>query len=925
MDSLNHFDVIVVGGGVMGLASAYAVSQRGKRALLLEREHFFNDQGSSGGLSRMWRVIYSERYLAELALHTAPHWHALEEASGTTLIDRTGILWFGQPKTPTTEGQIESAMQTMDALGLPYTRLTARDLPDYGFANLPPDYIGVFQADAGTIHAREVLTALHRLSAANGAALRDNMRVTSVTSDSTGVTVGAIEVGKTTGETFRADKLILCPGPYINDLTGLLGFQLDLEIWEMASAYFRLKREERNYPVWFQFQEPVGDDPALYYGFPANDWERRGLARVAPDFASRILRSPEYRSRAVDVEDLRKTVRYVQRAMPNLEPTPLESSTCLIAMTQDQNPVLDFAPDFVPFHRNIALYVGGWGYKFAPLVGRILADLVLSGQTEEDVAKFTISRAGVLSQESRYRSIIRNGLGRTDTPRRVAIAGAGMAGLVAGELLRRAGHEVVIVEASDRVGGRIRTLRAEFDQSCGLQYAEAGAMRIPQFHLLVQDYIRKLGLRVNPFLETDRDKRAYLLINGQRIRVGDYGGNPDVLGYQVAATELGMTADQLLDAVIQPIVKFVAADPTANWPTVLDRFDRHSVRSFLKEQTLYSEAAIEMIGVLLDEEELMSTSFIESIRDQTDINSNNSYVEIEGGMDHLPRALESLLGTGVRLNTRVTRVAQHADGTASLIAGTEEFLADRVLITLPFSALRHVEVTPAFSPGKRKAIRELHYDCSTKILLQFRRRFWEQDDGIFGGGSITDLPIRFTFYPSHGLGIGGPAVLLASYTWGDDSQRWDSLESDERIERALDDLTSLHGPVVRQEFLQGASHSWMRDHFTLGAFALFNPGQQTELLPYIASSEGSVHFAGEHTTLKHAWIEGAIESGIRAALEIHAALVKASPDSSSLSSVRTVETPTGLSASSANDAALVQAMRRRRGESASVKVRRVRR
>src|SRR5437899_1215699 len=134
---MDHFDVIVVGGGCMGLAAAYTASKIGKKVLLLERNAFLNDQGSSGGLSRMWRVIYSERYLAELALHTDPIWKELELESGKTLIDRTGILWFGQSKTPTTEGQIEEAMKTMDALGLPYEKLSARDIQaQYGFTNL---------------------------------------------------------------------------------------------------------------------------------------------------------------------------------------------------------------------------------------------------------------------------------------------------------------------------------------------------------------------------------------------------------------------------------------------------------------------------------------------------------------------------------------------------------------------------------------------------------------------------------------------------------------------------------------------------------------------------------------------------------------------------------------------------------------------
>jgi monoamine oxidase len=172
-----------------------------------------------------------------------------------------------------------------------------------------------------------------------------------------------------------------------------------------------------------------------------------------------------------------------------------------------------------------------------------------------------------------------------------------------------------------------------------------------------------------------------------------------------------------------------------------------------------------------------------------------------------------------------------------------------------------------FSPGKQRAIRQLHYDGSAKILMQFRRRFWEEDDGIFGGGSFSDLPIRATYYPDHHRET-GRGVLLASYTWGEDAQRWGSLSPADRIVQALENLKALH-PAAPDEFEVGASKMWHDDEFAGGAFALFNPGQQTQLHEHIVAPEGRIFFAGEHASLYHAWIQGAIESGLRAASEIH--------------------------------------------------------
>ena len=101
-------------------------------------------------------------------------------------------------------------------------------------------------------------------------------------------------------------------------------------------------------------------------------------------------------------------------------------------------------------------------------------------------------------------------------------------------------------------------------------------------------------------------------------------------------------------------------------------------------------------------------------------------------------------------------------------AGRFSETADNAIITVPFAVLRHVETLKPFSRPKQRAIRQLHYDASAKILLQCRRRFWEEDEGIFGGGTMTDLPIRTVYYPDHGRDT-GRGVLLASYTWSEDA------------------------------------------------------------------------------------------------------------------------------------------------------------
>lgn len=195
---------------------------------------------------------------------------------------------------------------------------------------------------------------------------------------------------------------------------------------------------------------------------------------------------------------------------------------------------------------------------------------------------------------------------------------------------------------------------------------------------------------------------------------------------------------------------------------------------------------------------------------------------------------------------------------------------DIAIVTIPFSVLRFVEVQPLhlFSYFKRRAIRELNYIAATKIAIEFKSRFWERV-GQCGGKSITDLPIRFTYYPSYGIQSSGAAIVIASYTWADEALTWDSLPHRERIRYALKNLAQIYGNVVYSEFITGESFSWSKNPYSCGAFTAFEPGQELELFPYITPPAGKVHFAGEHTTLTHGWMQGAIESGIRVAYEVN--------------------------------------------------------
>lgn len=465
-----------------------------------------------------------------------------------------------------------------------------------------------------------------------------------------------------------------------------------------------------------------------------------------------------------------------------------------------------------------------------------------------------------------YLDVVNGGIAKKfgdGKPKRVVIVGAGLAGLSAGYELRRAGHTPIILEAQQRVGGRVHTLRDPFTE--GL-YAEVGAMRIPRAHTLTMSYVEKFRLKTNDF--TMDNPNAYHYMGGRKVRASEAAKDPSLLGFDVSEQEKGKTAGKMYEAALKPLLDLLEKNGDKAWEEIVAKYDQYSTREFL-ELNGWSEGMIEMFGLLANQESVMNSSFLELFREDSG-NYYTNMIELDGGTDRLPHAFLPELKDNIRFGAKMIAMDQSpTDVTVhyQTQAGRFEEKGDYAIITVPFPVLRHVEVLKPFTRAKNRAIRQLHYDASAKILFQCKRRFWEEDDGIFGGGTLTDLPIRNLYYPDHGRET-GRGVILASYTWSEDAQRWGSLKPDDRIVQALDDVAEIH-PQITKEFEVGASWMWHDDEFAGGAFALFDPGQQTLLQDEIVKPEGRIHFAGEHASLYHAWIQGAFESGLRAAIAIH--------------------------------------------------------
>lgn len=462
----------------------------------------------------------------------------------------------------------------------------------------------------------------------------------------------------------------------------------------------------------------------------------------------------------------------------------------------------------------------------------------------------------------------RAGIGdRTSTPRDVVIIGAGMAGLVAAFELKRQGHRPIVLEAQNRVGGRIYTLRSF---APGL-YAEAGAMRIPRAHDLTIAYCELFGLEMRPFMMGN--PRGLVHVGGVRMTAAEAAEHPDRLPYELAESERGRSATELWEAAIADL-RTMVEEGSDGWQRIVREYDRYSLYDFLRLRGL-SDAAIEYYAVMNFLESDLHTAFVEVLREEL----GRAYVdmqEIVGGMDLLPNAFYAELEDEVRLGAEVYALDQDPDGvTVHYKTEAGRFVArgDYAICTVPFSVLRTIDAITPFSHAKQRAIRQLNYHASTKILFQVRSRIWEEADGIYGGATVTDLPVRRLNYPTPDPST-RRGVLLASYTWGQDALQWGAMDAETRLEEALDDVSRIH-PGIREVFEVGASHAWYGDRWARGAFALFAPEQQSTLQEAIVAPEGRILFAGEHCSLYHAWIQGALESGIRAAREIHESRVPA--------------------------------------------------
>ncbi|MES2207266.1 MAG: FAD-dependent oxidoreductase [Pseudomonadota bacterium] len=383
-----NYDVIVIGGGPIGLSAAYHLSKRKAKTLVLEQFTFFNQLGSSAGVSRQFRIPYPEEYMVKLVKQSIPFWDELQAHTPVSLMDKVGTLWFGDPTVHSTEGNIGEAEKALQAQNVPYTSLDSKEIEErFHFKHLPKHYTGLFQADGASIDLKATLQTLYNWNSESSfVTLQEEAPVTKIEQKK-----GKFEVTTPQG-IFVAEKIVIVPGPYVNGVVNLLNFTVEATYWNMASAFYKKKKPDIQYPTWFVFQNPQGDNGNQFYGFPEVAWNYPGYIRVASDFVISPLSSPSERTLIPNPQELAYTAQWVKDHMEGLDPTPCYTSTCLISLSKIPNKelIIDFAPSYVPNHKNIVIYATGWAGKFVPLLGKILSDLALDGHTPFDISHFAL-------------------------------------------------------------------------------------------------------------------------------------------------------------------------------------------------------------------------------------------------------------------------------------------------------------------------------------------------------------------------------------------------------------------------------------------------------------------------------------------------------------------------------------------------------
>ena len=470
---------------------------------------------------------------------------------------------------------------------------------------------------------------------------------------------------------------------------------------------------------------------------------------------------------------------------------------------------------------------------------------------------------------------------RTQNARRVIVVGGGLAGLSAAYELRNRGHDVTVLEARNRPGGRVCTLREGL--SDGMK-AEAGAMVFYATHQYSVRYCLEFDLPLQPLFPGlgdfgPRGLSSIYYLKGQSYQGTAVRADPSILPYGFTAEDLAVFKElgsvgglSFIDRTAgkfgrDHVDRYRDTDP-AEMEDLKD-LDQVPVGEYLRSRGA-PEKFVDFFGRsldgLYDGNALERISPLYIINDEAVGLRSGHRFRIIGGNDQFPKAFAERMSGIIRYGSPVTRIEQ--DGSAARVVyrqgGVPETLSsDYVVCALPLPMLRLVETSPAFPEKKARAIREVPFCSNHKVFLQCRKRYWEEEG--WSGSASTDLPMGSLGHnTSNQRTVRG---VLRTYAGKPGAQEIGSLSSQKQREVVLDQI-SRFSPNIRKHVENHLIWDWDKELWNRGAYAVYETGQMSTHMPELIRPEGRVHFAGEHTSRWHAYMNGALESGNRCVREI---------------------------------------------------------
>ena len=474
--------------------------------------------------------------------------------------------------------------------------------------------------------------------------------------------------------------------------------------------------------------------------------------------------------------------------------------------------------------------------------------------------------------------------GGDKTGKQVIILGAGLAGLSAAYELMKAGYQCTVLEARERSGGRCWSVRknstnvetgqplqtAGFDE--GLYY-NAGPSRIPHHHLLTLHYCKELKVPIQVY--NNVNEATYYFSEGKgplsnkKIRAREI--HNDVRGYMSEMLVKAIDSKQL-DAPMtkedgEKIIEYLKAEGGLD----PDKLYRGIARRGYKELP----GAGTKSGVIANPHHL-NDMLSSGLMDPDFYNVAEYTYELQmsmfqaiGGMDMIAKAFEREIGKNIRFQSEVTSIKNVSGGvniTYKDKEGEHSLQADFCICTIPLPVLSNIDHN--FSSDVSRAIDYINYIQTGKIGLQFKRRFWEEDEQIYGGITHTNNELTQIFYPSYDY-LSQKGILLGYYNFNEKAKRTGELTYLQRQELALEKGSLVH-PQYRAEFEKSFSVSWHKTKYSMGGWAIYSNEERQTVYKALLQPDKQVYFAGEHLTYLNAWMAGAFESARSVVDSVHA-------------------------------------------------------